>query len=168
VDLGWFLQVYNVDVALGGRNHEQLVELDVHAVDAFLGLQHSHGLRGVCCAQVEVFDCLVPGTGDQDLLASEKEPADALNAELMRLPSSGGVEFTRGCGCEVVVEDSAVCSADGDLGAVLNLSEQLYVTELRSDSQWTMPNKAEFLLCPAASCTLLSIFPGHHCCSPRR
>ena len=56
VDLGGVLQVDGVDVALGGRDDEELV-LDVHAVDALLRIERAHGLGAL---QVPELDRLVP------------------------------------------------------------------------------------------------------------
>lgn len=125
VDLGGLGEVHNVDVALGGCDDKQLVVLDIHAVDTLLTLQGAHGLHGVRGGQVEVLDCLIPRAGDEDLLALEHEPANALDARLVWLP----------CGCrgelvavdlgEVIVKDGAVCTTDCKLCAVLDSSQPI-------------------------------------------
>lgn len=59
VELGRIAQVHDVDVSICGSDDKKVVS-GIHSVDAFLALQ---GSDRIWCAEVPVFDSLVPRTG---------------------------------------------------------------------------------------------------------
>lgn len=61
IELGGFVKVDNVDVAVRSCHHQQLVD-DIHAIDSFLTVHRGHGR---CLAQIPVLDRFIPGASNE-------------------------------------------------------------------------------------------------------
>lgn len=77
VELGGFVEVDDVDVAVRGCDDQKLVD-DIHAVDPFLTSDGGHRGR---LSHVPIFDSFVPGARDQNrgCLAGHFDEAYAAN-----------------------------------------------------------------------------------------
>ena len=79
IELAGVLQVDDVDVAISGSDHEQVVA-HIHGVDALLGLHRSGRVRR---AEIPVLDLLVPATCHRHGRAVGLEVANTLNGHIV-------------------------------------------------------------------------------------
>jgi hypothetical protein len=117
VGSGGLVKVEDLDPTIGSSDNEKLVA-SVHGVDALLALD---GSDGSLLATVPVFDGLVPGTGDDHVLAADRNAFYALDGGVV----CGNCLGSGAAVAEVEHHCLVVGACAEDLSAVLCLCQLL-------------------------------------------
>jgi hypothetical protein len=124
------VEIEDLNPTIGSSDNKKLVA-SIHGVDTFLALNGSDG--GLLTA-VPVFDSLVPGTGDNHVLTTDRDAFYALDGRVV------GSDCLRGSAAVSEIEHHClvVCAGAEDLSAVLCECQLLHVcAECRDGIQHT-------------------------------